>query len=101
MDVKKLISGGEVSREETASPGKRDSKVRREQRGSKDRVSLSARHLSPEEAAELAASQAAEQTARAKKVQQLREAVRSGAYSPDIREVARNLLFSDFKPLED
>ncbi|MCA1944822.1 MAG: flagellar biosynthesis anti-sigma factor FlgM [Desulfovibrio sp.] len=96
MDVKKLIAGAEVSQEETSRARQRDTKGRQKAAASSDRVTLSARRVTPEDAA----AHVAEQAARAEKVRLLKEAVRTGAYRADIREVARNLLFSDFKPLE-
>ena len=96
MDIRKLITGTGVSTEETPRARKRGKEDRQDTPASQDRVSLSARRLSPEEAA----SQSAELNARAEKVRLLKEAVRAGTYRPDKLEVARNLLFSDFKPLE-
>lgn len=94
MDVRKLIAGMGVSQEEQPTAKKKRSPPRDDQVAG-DRVTLSARRMTPEEAA----TESAEAAARAEKLRRLKEAVRSGAYNPDVREVARNLLFSDFKPL--
>lgn len=112
MDIKKLIESAvappeETSRAKTAASdkarGTEGPRIPPSGEGSADRVSLRTKSMTQDAAAELAASEAAARSAetisRADKVKMLKEAVQRGVYKPDIQDVARNLLFSDFKPL--
>ncbi len=102
MDIKKLITGASVPLEETPvakTRGKEGPRIPTSEHPSGDRVTLRAKSMTPEAAAAESVSPEEKTLSRADKVKMLKEAVQRGVYQPDMQDVARNLLFSDFKPL--